>query len=225
MQTHVKLDTVKLMSQKGFITVVIFYIIILFIILAIAVGVYLKPKNLPQPTFIQKPASTQSIYKDPDFNFSFNYPNSGYTIVSDDENKFFQRHGGDLRPGFISTWGYQTPKLIKGIVLENTSSSNIDLAPFTLWIYDNPEGLDAPGWYKKYWYYPFVWGDYEPRKDLYGPDTISSVSGQLAKSRIIDYQNPNLEFTYLSVNGKMYLFKIINQGDNLGKEIIKSFKL
>lgn len=176
---------------------------------------------------VTKQTPAQLSYKDPDLGFSFLYPNPGYSIVSDDESKFFARHGGDLRPGFISTWGYPTPKLIKGLIVkkDSDSQSDIDLSQFTLWVYENPGNLDAAGWYRKYWYYPFVWGDYEPRKSLFGPDQISSVSGQPTNYRIIDYQTPKPKFTYLNSGGRMYLFRTYSPDNILGDQILGTFKL
>ena len=101
-------------------------------------------------------------------------------------------------------------------------SNSYDLNPLSVWIFDNPQDLSVDAWYKNYWYYPFVWGDFTyTGKFTLAPKEEATVSGQMAKSGIIDYQLGKPKFIYLSKDKQMYLFRII--GEN-GDKILQSFK-
>ena len=51
-----------------------------------------------------------------------------------------------------------------------------------------PNSLTIDKWYERYWYYPFVWGDYTARRNSVAPIKESTISGTLAKSGIVTYQ-------------------------------------
>ena len=99
---------------------------------------------------------------------------------------------------------------------------NFDTNPLTVWVFDNPQDLSIDAWYKNYWYYPFVWGDftYTGKFEL-APKKEATISGQIAKSGVIDYQPGKPKFVYLSRDKKMYLFRIIGES---GDKILQSFK-
>ncbi len=222
------------MNQRGAAQI---FIGLLVVIITLTGLIYLKTNNkaglsstpqIIQGLSAQITGPNQKTYTDQSLKFNFTYPSDGYNLMIDNEDKYFARHGGDLRKNFQGTWGYPTPMLIEGLILQNTADLNqdIDLSPFTVWVFDNPDNLDGANWYKNYWYYPFVWGEYEPQKGQDGPDQIASVSGQSVSYKIITYQPIQPKFVYLSSNGKMYLFRIINQNsNNIGDTTLNSFKL
>jgi len=119
--------------------------------------------------------------------------------------------------------GYVTyePGKVLGIVAVLDKANSYDTNPFTLWVFDNPNDLSIDEWYKNYWYYPFVWGDftYKGKFEL-APNTEATISGQMARSGVIDYQPGKPKFVYLSKDKKMYLFRIIGED---GNKILSSF--
>ena len=107
------------------------------------------------------------------------------------------------------------------MVLED--SKNYETNPLTIWVFENPDDLNIDGWYKKYWYYPFVWGDYTSKGKIeLAPKTEATISGQLSKSGTIDYQPGKPKFIYLTKEQKMYLFRVIGEK---GDKILQNFKL
>ncbi len=152
--------------------------------------------------------------------FSFKYAKD-LSLKEDTEKEFNQRSGGDFRKNFAGSVQYQPGTFLTGVVVLDKSSA-YDLNPFTLWVFDNPDNLSIDAWYKNYWYYPFVWGDftYKGKVEL-APKDEATISGTLAQSGVIDYQPGKPKFVYLSKEKKMYLFRII---DESGDKILESFK-
>src|SRR3989344_676485 len=88
--------------------------------------------------------------------------------------------------------------------------------------FDNPNDKSIDVWYKDYWYYPFVWGDYTSMgKITLAPKDEATVSGQMGRSGVIDYQPGKPKFIYVSNSSKMYLFRIIGED---GDKILSTFK-
>lgn len=212
-------------NQKGAAT------ILLTLILAtiLAFGVYKlflvtkKPEvKLKQPE--TKTINEGNIYKTTAFQFS--YPRS-LTLLEDSEEQFNIRGKTNFRKNFTGYVAYSPPKFIQGIVVQspNDNTPQFDSAPFTLWIFENTSHLSAETWYKDYWYYPFVWGEFsEPQKGQIKPTGEASISGQMSKSAIVRYRPNQPKFIYLPYKDKMYLFRIIDK-DGFGNKILSSFKL
>lgn len=163
-------------------------------------------------------------YTNSSLSFQFQYPND-LIAKEDTEEAFNQRGGGDFRKNFQGYVQYQPAKFISAVVVLG-KDKNFDLNPFSLWIFDNPDSLTIDDWYRNYWYYPFVWGDftYTGKFDL-APKTEATISGQPAKAGLIDYQPGKPKFVYLSVGKKMYLFRIIDNAVKVGEKILSTFKL
>lgn len=159
-------------------------------------------------------------YSNKEFNFKFQYAKD-LIAKPDSEEEFNQRGGGDFRKNFKGYVTYEPGKFLAGVVVLDKDLS-YEQNPLALWIFDNPDNLSIDAWYKNYWYYPFVWGDftYTGKFEL-APKTEATVSGSLAKSGMIDYQPGKPKFVYLSRSKKMYLFRIIGES---GDKILQSFK-
>ena len=160
--------------------------------------------------------------------FQFNYPGN-LTAKEDSEEEFDLRGNGDFRKNFKGYVAYEPGKFLGGVVVLGKDGS-YEQNPFTLWIFDNPNDLTIDAWYKMYWYYPFVWGDFTyTGKFSLAPNTEATISGQMAKSGIIDYQPGKPKFIYLrskelvhlSKGKSMYLFRIIGES---GDKILSTFK-
>ena len=167
-------------------------------------------------------------YTDTDEGFQFQYPDTGVSVLADDQGSYNARNGGDdYVKNFSQTYGYNPPNLVKGLIVMPNSITDANLAPITLWIFDNPDNLSPSGWYDNYWYFPFVWGEYEPKKSQEGPDNEASVSGQPAYYRDLNYGSQTPRFVYLQRSGKMFLFRIATPSsgqEDLGTQILNSFK-
>ena len=120
--------------------------------------------------------------------------------------------------------GYAPPEFLGAVaVLDKTGS--YDKNPFSVWVFNNNNYLTIEQWFQKYWYYPFVWGvfDYTSKGHI-ALDQEATVSGETAKSKIVSYQSGEPKYIYVSKNSKMYLFRIIDDKDHTGDQILSSFK-
>ena len=207
--------------QKGFAQLLL---IIVGLAAVVFGGIYyyqsLKGNN-PLPVYKLTPPLISQFkdYSNP-LGFQFQY-HKDLVVKEDTEEEFNVRGGGDFRKNFKGYVQYEPGKFLGGVVVLDKTSS-YDTNPFTLWVFDNPQDLSIDDWYKNYWYYPFVWGDftYTGKFEL-APKTEATISGQMAKSGIIDYQPGKPKFVYLSKNKKMYLFRIIGEE---GDKILSTFK-
>ena len=140
-------------------------------------------------------------------------------VQEDSEDEFNKRGNGDFRKNFAGFVWYEPGKFIGAVAVLDKGNS-YDTNHFAVWIFENPNNLVEKAWYDKYWYYPFIWGDYTQRRENVAPISDATVAGQLAKSGTVDYQLGSPRFIYLSRNKKMYLFRIIGEGN----KILSTFK-
>lgn len=190
--------------------------------------------NKGSKTNIQNPNTKSSkidqlkTYTSSSLGFELEYSKE-FTVLEDSEENFNQRGNGDFRKNFKGYVGYEPGKFLGAVVLlkkanslDEVASSAYDQNPFTVWVFDNPEDLNIDKWYGNFWYYPFVWGDFTyTGKSTLAPKEDATVSGQLGKFGIIDYQPGKPRFIYLSKDKKMYLFRIIEE---TGDQILSTFK-
>lgn len=174
-------------------------------------------------------APTIKTYSNKDLSIEFQYqPN--LQVKEDSEAEFNQRSVGlttksaigDLRKNFTNYLQYEPGKFLGAVVVLDETGS-YDKNPLTIWVFDNPNDLSIDTWYKNYWYFPFVWGDFTYDGKLkISPQNEATISGQIAKFGTVDYQPGSPKFIYLSRGGKMYLFRVIG---NIGDQILATFKL
>lgn len=164
--------------------------------------------------------SKKQIFTSDKFKFEFEYPEY-FSVQEDSEEEFNKRGNGDFRKNFTYYVTYPPAKIL-GAVSVLDSNGSFDTNPFTVWVFENPDKLSIDKWYDRYWYYPFVWGDFTyTGKFTLAPKDEATVSGQMAKSGMIDYQPGKPKFVYLSTEKKMYLFRIIGES---GDKILSTFK-
>lgn len=197
---------------------------------------FFKPLNFAKSTVSPKSSTVNTPttsplkkYVDKELGFSFQYP-AGFEVFPDNEEKYFQRSGGDLRKNFTSYVGYEPPKFIAAWVVMKDGDQlkdQFDSEPFAVWVFDNSQKYSTDRWFEDYWYYPFVWGIFVPAQKAHiAPDKIATVSGKLTKSVVISYQPGQPQFIYLSANEKMFMFKIVDKDKSgVGQKILSSFKL
>lgn len=173
-----------------------------------------NPPNLPNPPNFKD-------YLDQSLRFSFKY-SKDLTAKEDSEEEFNKRNNGDFRKNFKGYIQYEPGKFLGAVVVLG-NDGNYDVNPFTLWVFDNPNDLTIDDWHHDYWYYPFIWGDFtsEGKYEL-APSEEATISGQIGKSRVIDYSPGKPKFVYVSKDKKMYLFRVIGES---GDKILSTFKL
>ena len=194
------------------------------LILAIIIGTFWFLNQPKQAQFvspsIQKSAS---VYTDPELKFKLEYP-ADFEVISESEEQYSERTKTQYRKNFKYYVTYEPPKFVKGIVVKPKetplTADQFQSVPFMLWIFENPEGLDAQNWYKDFWYYPFFWGVYDGRKAQIEPALEATISGIMAKSAEVSYSPGKPKLILLPKGEKMYLFKVMEGGE----KILNSFK-
>lgn len=182
---------------------------------------YFHKTTLQQNQVSPKSENNPTTYANQQLGFEFKHP-SELSVKEDSEEEFNKRGNGDFRKNFKGYVQYEPGKFV-GAVIVLDKNLNYDTNPFTVWVFDNPSDLSIDKWYGNFWYYPFVWGDFTyTGKTVLAPKDEATVSGQLGKSGIIDYQPGKPKFVYLSLDKKMYLFRIIG---NTGDQTLSAFKL
>lgn len=199
-----------------------FLVVIATLLILIIGGVYLY-KTTPNTTLqSSKSASLKTQdYSNQNLGFTFKYP-AGLSVNEDSEEQFDKRGNGNFRKNFTGYVGYEPGKFLGAVVVLD-KTNGYDTNPFTIWVFNNDNYLTIEQWYQQYWYYPFIWGDFTyTGKTTLAPKDEATVSGQMAKSGVIDYQPGKPKFIYISKDKKMYLFRIIGE---IGDKILSSFKL
>ncbi len=194
---------------------------LILVSLLVLVGGYFH-FNSPKTQILNSPINNpiNSVHTFSNSQFEFKY-DKDFKVKEDTEEAFNKRGGGDFRKNFKGYVMYEPGKFLGAVVVLG-KDGNFDTNPFTLWIFDNPQDLSINAWYKNYWYYPFVWGDFTyTGKFSLAPNTEATISGQMAKSGMIDYQPGKPKFVYLAKDKKMYLFRIIGEE---GNKILSTFK-
>ncbi len=195
-------------------------LLILGAVIVIFSGIYFYRGNnniSNNNTVLQSPniakQSKNYDYSNKDLGFEFKY-SKDFTVRQDSEEEFNKRGNGDFRKNFKGYVQYEPGKFIGAEVVLDKSGS-FDVNPFTAWVFDNPNDSSIDKWYKNYWYYPFVWGDFtqKGKVDL-APKEEATISGTIGKSGIIDYQLGKPKFIYVAKEGKMYLLRIIGESGN-----------
>ncbi len=203
-------------------------LIILVLVLAVLAGIWIF-KQGNQKIISPLTAKKDQIYQDPDFKFQLKYPDN-FEVVSQTEDEYSKLTQTEYRKNFAGYVGYQPPQFIKGLVVKSKdtklTSSQFDPIALTLWIFENPKKLDEKAWFASFWYYPFIWGIFaEPQKGQIAPKNEATVSGILTKSAVITYSPGNPKFILLPKDDKIFLFKVIDDKNNLGTKVLDSFRL
>jgi hypothetical protein len=173
-------------------------------------------------------SSTQTDHKYVNTLLGFELTLTSDLIAKEDSEGAFNKRAagadiknGDLRQNFSSYVGYQPGEVLGAVaILDKTGS--FDSAPLQIWVFNNPDNLTIDQWYENYWYYPFIWGDFSKEgRANEAPAEDLSLPGLGAKSAIVDYQPSKPKFGYIFKDQKVYLFKVIGNGD----QVLSSFKL
>lgn len=213
--------------QKGF-TGILILIVGVLIIATLGIYIFSTSKTSPinEVKTVTTPEETVKTYTNDVLGFSFKH-DKDLSVIEDSEEEFNKRSAGatsksptgDYRKNFSSYVGYSPEKFLGAVVV--LEKQDFDKSPLFIWVFENPNNLSPENWYKRYWYYPFIWGDFTTRANEAAPTKDATISGQLAKYSIVDYQPNSPKFIYLSKKEKMFLFRIIGEK---GEQLLNTFK-
>lgn len=207
--------------QKGS---ALLFVILVGLVLAVIVGGYVylnKLRSNPQSQITSQVSNTDKTYHNTALNFEFRYVGKDLSVKEDSEEGFNKRGNGDFRKNFKGYVQYE-PGTFLGAVVVLGKDNSYDTNPFTLWVFADPDDITIDKWFDKYWYYPFLWGvfDFESKGHV-TLDKEATVSGVMAKYKIVSYQPGSPKYVYISKGKKMYLFRIIGAA---GEKVLSTFK-
>ncbi|MBI4038235.1 hypothetical protein HY387_01120 [Candidatus Daviesbacteria bacterium] len=187
-----------------------------------------KQPNLTSPATSFTSQKSQ-LYTNKEVGMTLEIP-TGFTIFEESEADYYQKSKANFRKNFTGYVGFAPPQVIKTFYLKGHTdnlASLYDSSHFSLWVFENADNLTIGEWYKNFWYYPFVWGEFtEPMKGSHGPNLEATIAGQLAKYNIISYQPGKPKFYYLATKNRMFLFRILDsQEKDIGFKVLSSFKM
>lgn len=228
-------------KQSGFVVPILIFLIFLLFILIFGVIIFIRsisktasssqvsskepPVNRSSLFPIASSFSTKVSFKDKDIPLGFSYPNE-YSVVEEKEEDYFKRANGDIRKNFTATTYYEPAKAVKLLSLISNSTADKESSPFVIWVFENPNNLSAGDFYKNYWYYPYVWGEYaEPGRSNYAPLKEATVSGRLANYAVIDYRPGTPNFYYLPYKDKMLMIRVLDTETTNGSKILEGLIL
>ena len=156
------------------------------------------------------------VFSNSELGLSFSYLAQTFQARQDTEDEYFKRANGNARKNFAYYVGYNPGEFAGAVDLVNMTNGSLDNAPFLVWVFKNPDNLDAQGWFKRYWYYPFMWGQFEPQeKAKLAPINSISVNGIDASYGEVSYQTGSPKYYYISKDGKMYLIRVLNDDQTI----------
>lgn len=207
--------------MRGFVPAQLLLVLGLVVLTGVVYYRYSGKVNLE----IQKPLVTQPTpipenkYENSQFGFNLTLPDD-FKVEEETEDEFYKREKADYRKNFR---GYVESEPAKVLSTFNVKNSDAKIV-LSLWIFDNPDKLTAENFYNKQWYFPFIWGMFNPpdkKKDA--PHQTATISGILANYAEISYQDNIPKFYYLPFNDNMFLLRVLGS-DKVGEEILNSFK-
>lgn len=207
--------------QKGFAHLLLLSIFALAVLAASGAYLFIfknKPAGVIQNRMVPPVPPTKeqikqsNIYKNDLLGFEFTIP-EGFLVKEENEEDFHKRSNGDMRKNFAYYVKYPPADFVASLYVLG-EDGGYDKAPLSVWVFENPDNLDAQAFYKKYWYYPFVWGEYSSGdKNKIAPDAKFMVgSAEGTGSAVLDL-DPKTKFIYLEKADKMYLFRVTGDND------------
>ena len=212
-------------------------LLVLILILTVGVGVFyiqfyrtdttseaavaivpIKTKTLSSPSPAKQVSSIESL------GLSFEVP-EGFSLKEETEEEYFKRAFGNIRKNFSGYVLYSPAEFAESFYIVADGENNLDKSILTVWAFQNPESLDPKAFYNKYWYYPFVWGDFSAKKNNIAPESIELIDGKEGQFGVVDFREEKPKFIYLPLNDKNLMLQIqYPNGSLTAKEILRSFK-
>lgn len=213
--------------QKGFAPILL---VIIFAAILTSAGVYWSSFKKASEVVIQEKMVSptppnETNYENAQLGFKLVLP-GGFLVKEESEKDYFKRSNGDVRKNFTYYIQYLPPDFINSFYVLENGEDNLDKAKLAIVVFKNPDNLDAQKFYNKYWYYPFVWGDFTAGKNKIAPENIEQIGGKEGKYGIVDYREGKPKFIYLPLESKDLMFQIQlpSQGNEAGQKILESLK-
>ncbi len=189
-----------------------------------------KPKlETTQVSDTPKPSLTpqNTDYQDPETGFTIKVPES-FEVKEESEAEYFKRAYGDIRKNFTYYVQYPPAEFVNSYYFLRKGESDPENAALAVVVYKNPDNLTPEAFYKKYWYYPFVWGEFnESEKSKISPKNIELINGREAGTAIVNYRDANPKFIYLPSGSKNLIFQLHlpTENNKAGEDLYKSIVL
>lgn len=150
----------------------------------------------------------------------------GFSVKRETEEEYFTRALGNSRKNFTGYVLYPPAEFTEAFYIISDAEKNLDKAVIAVWVFQNSEALTPKAFYDKYWYYPFVWGDFTGRKVEIAPETAEVVGGKEGLSGIVSYREGKPKYIYLPLIDKKLMMQIQlpTVGNAIGQGILRSFK-
>lgn len=216
--------------QRGSVLPLVLFLICL-LVLSAAGFIYFRflssktPDNDTQTTVASPTANSEDqVMRDSLLGLKFEIPIK-YSVKKETEEEYFKRAYGNIRKNFGSYVLYSPAEFAEAFYIISDSENNLDKATVTVWVFKNPEGLDAKEFYDKFWYYPFVWGDFTQAKSEISPANTELINGREVLSGVVGYRDGKPKYIYLPLMDKELMMQIqFKNEDLIAKEIVQSFR-
>lgn len=202
------------------------------IALAIVSGWYYVNNQPPLESSNQAPQMSTTpaenpepkVYENENLALSFKYP-QGYKVVEESESEYFKRANGDTRKNFTYYVQYPPAEFIGSAYILKAGENDLDNAALSILAFKNPDNLSATDFYSRYWYYPFVWGEFSTsEKAKVAPKNVELISGKEGYSSVVKYRDAEPKFIYIPIKGEgvIYQIHLPTENNKDGEELLKS---
>lgn len=179
--------------------------------------------DTPMPS--KSPEKVQ--YNDSEVGFNVTIP-EGYEVKEESEAEYFKRAYGDIRKNFTYYVQYSPAEFVNSYYFLKKGESDPENAALSIVVFQNPDNLTPEAFYNKYWYYPFVWGEFsQSEKSKIAPTNIELIAGKEAGTAVVSYRDSNPKFIYLPLGSKNLMFQLHlpTENNKAGEELYKSIIL
>ncbi len=221
--------------QKGFAQTLLLIVVFLLLGIFAIYWFFLKSPDsetitperttFPVPNSENLPQST--VFKNDEIGLEVSLP-QGFSVKPETEAEYFKRANGDIRKNFTYYVQYPPPDFVDSFYVMEGGQSDPDKAKLSILVFQNPEKLNPQEFYKQYWYYPFIWGEFSmSEKNKIAPDGIELLNGKEASFSVVDFRPGKPKFIYLPYGQKDLMLQIHLPSENneVGNKILESLKL
>lgn len=216
--------------QKGSALIILTLFFAVLILAGISGWYYLNNKTprtvpaKPEPVHTPSAKPQSTSYENSDLGIKLTLP-LNYQVKEESEEEYFKRAYGDIRKNFTYYVQYPPAEFVNSYYFLKKGESDPENAALSLVVFKNPDNLTPEAFYNKYWYYPFVWGEFSSsEKAKVAPKTVEIISGKEGSSAIVHYRDADPKFIYLPIPGEgiMYQLHLPTENNKSGEEILKS---
>lgn len=228
--------------QRGFALPLLLMTVLLVSVIALSYF-YLKPTSstelqthaqevtvpmqsaLPASASTYAPVTASQTITDDILKASLTIP-QGYKLVRETEEEYFKRANGQISKNFNYYVQYPPAEFAESFYILPNEENNLDKSVLAFWVFQNPNNLTPIDFYKRYWYYPFVWGDYTQARNKIAPEQLIQIGGKDGMYGIVDYRSGKPKFIYLQLADKnlMVQTQLPSENNPAGEQVLQSLK-